>query len=294
MSHGLSLHIGLNSVNPDLYSGWDGQLAACENDARDMEQRIAKPLGYETQVLLTAAATSEAVIAAISGAARQLDRGDIFFLSYSGHGGQVDDFNGDEPDRKDETWVLYDRELVDDELHELYITLKPGVRIVVLSDSCHSGTVTRALYEQTAPLEADAGLRTHRVFRSKRIPRDIEAAVYEQNKKQFEAIQAKTREAVGKAVEATVILISGCQDRQLSSDGDVNGLFTENLLAVWDDGKFKQGYRQFQKAIKHRMPPSQQPNYFVVGAPNKAFEQQRPFSMATAIAAARPHREATE
>lgn len=280
MVHGLSLHIGLNSVNPDRYAGWDGKLVACENDAQDMQQRIAKPLGYAAQVLLTKTATSEAVMAAISDAARQLDRGDILFLSYSGHGGQVDDLNGDEPDRKDETWVLYDRELIDDELHELYTTFKPGVRIVVLSDSCHSGTVTRALYEQTAPLEADAGLRSHRVFRSKRIPRDIEAAVYRENQSQFEALQARTRDAVKKAPEATVILISGCQDRQLSSDGDVNGLFTENLLSVWDDGRFKQGYRQFQKAIKHRMPPSQQPNYFVVGAPNKAFEQQQPFSIA--------------
>ncbi|MDP9071378.1 MAG: caspase family protein, partial [Actinomycetota bacterium] len=33
---GMSLHIGLNRVDPDGYNGWSGDLAGCENDARDM------------------------------------------------------------------------------------------------------------------------------------------------------------------------------------------------------------------------------------------------------------------
>ena len=43
----------------------------------------------------------------------------------------------------EETWVLYDRQLVDDELYKIWSKFKPGVRILVLSDSCHNGTVTR-------------------------------------------------------------------------------------------------------------------------------------------------------
>ena len=95
----------------------------------------------------------------------------------------------------------------------------------------------------------------------------------------------KTKGATGKSPEATVILISGCQDNQLSSDGDVNGLFTEKLLQVWNSGKFRQDYRKFQRAIKQKMPPSQQPNYFVVGAADRAFEHQRPFTILPAAAA---------
>ena len=34
MPKGHSLHIGLNSVDPAQYEGWDGQLAACEADAK--------------------------------------------------------------------------------------------------------------------------------------------------------------------------------------------------------------------------------------------------------------------
>jgi hypothetical protein len=42
----------------------------------------------------------------------------------------------------DETWVCYDRQLIDDQLYELWGKFKASVRILVLSDSCHSGTVS--------------------------------------------------------------------------------------------------------------------------------------------------------
>ena len=54
------------------------------------------------------------------------------------------DASADEPDRTDETWVLFDRQLVDDELYEMWPQFVPGVRILVLSDSCHSGTAGTA------------------------------------------------------------------------------------------------------------------------------------------------------
>jgi metacaspase-1 len=286
MSRGISLHIGLNSVDPAFYEGWDGTLLACENDADSMN-KIASNLGYEAHNLTTKKATRSAVTDAISDAAKTLNADDIFLLTYSGHGGQVPDTNGDEPDGKDETWVLYDGELVDDELHELYTTFKPVTRVVVLSDSCHSGTVTRAMYDRTAPIEAEFGLRSHSVFRSKAIPSDIQAKVVKRHRQEFDKIQGDTKAAVMRSPEATILLISGCQDNQLSSDGDVNGLFTENVLKVWNDGKYKQDYRHFQKSIKRSMPPSQQPNYFVVGAPDRAFEHQRPFTITTRSAASR-------
>lgn len=286
MSRGISLHIGLNSVDPDSYEGWGGTLVACENDADSMHN-IASSLGYETHKLITSKATRSAVTDAISEVARKLNADDIFLLTYSGHGGQVPDANGDEPDGKDETWVLYDGELVDDELHELYTRFESGTRVVVLSDSCHSGTVTRAMYERTAPIEAEFGVRSHSVFRSKAIPPDVQVKVVDRHKQKFDKIQEDTAPAVMRSPEATILLISGCQDNQLSSDGDVNGLFTEALLKVWNDGKFKQDYRRFQKSIKRSMPPSQQPNYYVIGAPDKAFEHQRPFTIATGSAAKR-------
>ena len=51
-------------------------------------------------------------------------------------------------------------------------------------------------------------------------------------------------------VGATVLLISGCQDDQLSRDGFKNGAFTGKLLSVWDEGAWKGGYPAFHEAIR--------------------------------------------
>src|SRR5690242_5428483 len=116
MANAKSIHIGLNHVDPSAYNGWDGALAGCINDATDM-QTIATGLGYQSVMLVDSEATADRVIAEIGQAAADLQPGDILLLSYSGHGGQVDDVNGDESDALDETWVLWDRQLIDDELY---------------------------------------------------------------------------------------------------------------------------------------------------------------------------------
>ena len=147
----MSLHIGLNAVNPGAYSGWDGPLAACEFDAHDMAA-IAKSRRMKSTLLLTRKATRANALAAMRAAAKALKSGDLFFLTYSGHGGQVPDVDGDEPDRQDETWCLFDGQLIDDELYFELSRFAAGVRILVLSDSCHSGTVTRCLlYTSPSP-----------------------------------------------------------------------------------------------------------------------------------------------
>ena len=139
-----ALHIGLNRVDPNHYAGWAGDLQACEADAHAMA-RIAGTRGMASTLLLTRDATRARVLAAIRKAATRLRTGDLFLLTYSGHGGQVPDLSGDEGDNYDETWCLYDGQLIDDELYFELSRFAAGVRILVLSDSCHSGSVTREL-----------------------------------------------------------------------------------------------------------------------------------------------------
>ena len=43
----------------------------------------------------------------------------------------------------DETWCLYDGMLVDDELVNLFGFFNKKVRVLMVSDSCHSGTLNR-------------------------------------------------------------------------------------------------------------------------------------------------------
>jgi metacaspase-1 len=149
----MSLHIGLNNVSPEHYEGWSGPLAACEFDANDMAA-IATSQGITAKMLLGKAGTRKAVLGAVRAAAKALKKGDLFLLTYSGHGGQVADASGDEEDKQDETWCLFDGQLIDDELYFELSRFAAGVRVLVLSDSCHSGTVTRA-----RPEPPPAGMR---------------------------------------------------------------------------------------------------------------------------------------
>ena len=287
----LSLHLGLNVVSAAAYEGWTGPLAACEFDANDMAA-LAKGKGMKPTVLLTKKATRAALLSGMRAAAKTLKAGDLFFLTYSGHGGQVPDRNKDEPDRKDETWCLYDGQLIDDELYLELSRFAAGVRILVLSDSCHSGSVTR---ERTPPPPPPG-------TRAKLMPEAVGQRVYAANQAFYDKLQAAVaREAkvvdpdaalaqvavTGPAATATalvgtfkpaVLLISGCMDNQSSLDGEHNGLFTEKLLKVWNQGKFAGSYASFHARIRAAMPASQSPNLFALG-PAAAFLKQQPFSV---------------
>jgi hypothetical protein len=270
MPIGASLHIGLNAVDPKQYSGWDGQLTACEFDANDM-QALAKARGFsKVTKRLTKKATRNRVLADIKAAAAKLKPNDIFFLTYSGHGGQVPNTGNDfEPTGYDETWCLYDGELIDDELYDALKQFAKGVRIFALSDSCHSGTVLRDIQFSALGVKP---------VRPRMMPRDVALRVYMDHQAFYDKIQqssSKSRTRIG----ATALLISGCQDNQTSADGDRNGLFTETLLAVWKNGKFKGDYRDFHKSIVKLMPPTQTPNFFTVGPVNYSFEEQKPFTV---------------
>lgn len=270
MAKGISLHIGLNFVDPRHYQGWNGELNACIADARDM-RKLAKKNGFTgNNMLLDGQATAAAVTAAIGDASKELSRGDIFFLTYSGHGGQVRDTNGDEKDndRMDETWVLFDRQLVDDELYNLWSKFKTGVRILALSDSCHSGTVTRDI-----PVFLGAGPRP------RAMPRPVGVAVENANRELYGDIQKNTAGTERIKVKASVLLLSGCMDNQTSMDGDSNGAFTGMLKKIWNGGRFTGNYRKLRDKIVAQMPSTQTPNYYFIGAANAAFEGQKPFTI---------------
>jgi hypothetical protein len=303
----LSLHLGLNAVDPRHYAGWSGDLLACEYDANDMAA-VATAEGMAPTVLLTRAATRRRVVAALRRAAKRLGAGDLFLLTYSGHGGQIPDVTSDEADRRDETWCLFDGQLIDDELYLELGRFAKGVRIVVLSDSCHSGTVTRAAVG--APAVDAAG----RPARARLLPPPVADATYRANRRQYDRLQRDVSAAaragdvvdpdaalaqVAHAAQAAadprlgavaarfrskVILISGCLDNQTALDGPRNGAFTEQLLRVWADGAFAGNYARFHAAIKAGMPATQTPNLFTIGDV-RSFVTQRPFQLSARPAA---------
>jgi hypothetical protein len=234
---------------------------------------LAVACGYSCISLFTGEATRAAVTTAIAGAAHYLKSGDIFVVSYSGHGGQTPDINGDEPDGLGETWCLYDAQLIDDELHALWGAFAAGVRIVMLSDCCHSGRASREpLY-----LGQD-GAQRPRVFRA--MPRDVATTVYQKNQSFYDPILAARDTALSlRDVSASILLVSACQDNQLAEEGSFNGVFTGTLKSVWNGGTYRGAYRRFFRDIGARMPPDQTPRVSMVGAVNPEFAAQSPFAI---------------
>lgn len=69
--------------------------------------------------------------------------GDSLWFSFSGHGSQIKDYNGDEADGMDETILPVDYKtaghIVDDDLYAIVRRITRGARLTVLLDACHSG-----------------------------------------------------------------------------------------------------------------------------------------------------------
>lgn len=275
-SRGLSLHIGVNHVDPGHYRGWEGTLTSCENDA-DTMLGIARASGFEASQLKTAEATRDGVAQAVRAAAGELAEGDIYLLTYAGHGGQVRDLDGDEADGKDDTWCLYDGQLLDDELNVLFAGFRPGVRVLVFSDSCHSGTMLKGGGQRPTPPSGVVDDFVH----SRQMPRQAAIDTQKANRSFYAAIQQALPRPHPR-IHATVRLLSGCQENQESFGNATTGRFTAAVKQVFDNGAFRGDYEAFYsqlvKTVALAMHP-QTPNHVVIGAPNRVYDRQVPFTI---------------
>ncbi|MFT3719863.1 caspase family protein [Pseudorhodoferax sp.] len=143
-----ALCIGIND-----YPGTHMDLRGCVNDAQDWAAELAAR-GFAVTTLLDAQATRAAMAQGFQAAVGGAQKGDVVVITYSGHGTYVPDLNGDEADGLDEALCPYDLQtgggaLLDDEIHAIFAARAAGVRLVLISDSCHSGTVTRAVPQDT-------------------------------------------------------------------------------------------------------------------------------------------------
>lgn len=144
-----ALCIGIND-----YPGTGMDLRGCVNDAEDWAAALAAR-GYVVQRLLDRRATKAALKTAFKRLVGAAKARDSLVITFSGHGTYQPDTDDDELDGYDEGLCPYDLStrgaLIDDEIRALFAPLHRDARLVLISDSCHSGTVTRA-----APAEPDA------------------------------------------------------------------------------------------------------------------------------------------
>jgi metacaspase-1 len=295
---GIALTIGLNNVGP-FYQGGAPVLNGCKKDANDVAALAAKQ-GFGTPtVLLDDQATVAAVTQAITDAAAKLQPGDIFLIHYSGHGmegdlqGQTHDAFGN----FSSCWCLFDQPLLNHDLYKLWFQFADSVRIVVLSDSCHSGSATRDFINRhlqrdlAAPVVAtrDIPMLPPRTPIPRAIPPAAQAQIIAAHPNFFKAanqrIAATRSVAAAPEPAAAVLLLAGCLDNQTSGDMPNNGLFTGSVLQVWSDGAFQGNYTNFLDQVKlvtsDASGGAQTPRLFPVGneVAMDNLVQDRPFTV---------------
>jgi hypothetical protein len=137
-----ALCIGVND-----YPGTKNDLEGCVNDANNWASELGSR-GFTVTKLIDGQATKAAMADGFKTVIAKAASGDVVVITFSGHGTYVPDLDGDELDGLDEGLCPHDLKtggaLIDDEIHVLFAARKPGARLVLVSDSCHSGTVTRA------------------------------------------------------------------------------------------------------------------------------------------------------
>lgn len=248
MARGIALLTGVKDVS-------NGGLG-CERDVDNMAMILSSAGDYAINILKTELATASTILSCIEAAASTLVSGDTFVFYFSGHGGQKPDANGDEEiDGQDETLCTYASEIVDDDLAKLWQKFAAGVRIVMLSDCCHSGTnpsfIGMSAIQETTSVRSVQRARKPIDFAGK-IP----------------------------GMQAQMIHFGACRDDQNSS-GLFGGAFTLALVDVWkrNQGKFS-GYKQLHEAIKARLEGFiQEPQFTVFGDVQTDFLNSGPFSL---------------
>jgi len=114
-----------------------------DDDAEDFRQMLLDKGGFEAdniKLLLDSQATKFNIYDAITGwlDARE-EANDLVIFFFSGHGGQLVDYNGDESDGYDEYLFPYDEYLIQDDELDMWLDNLDSNQVVVIVDSCYSG-----------------------------------------------------------------------------------------------------------------------------------------------------------
>lgn len=133
-------------------------LEGVKNDIELTQQLLANEryaFAEDMTVLLNEQASHSGLQLAFEELADRVVQGDIVYIHYSGHGSFTRDLNDDESSGYDQTWVSFGArnpvtqgidayDVLDDELNEWLVPIfNKAAQVIMVSDSCHSGSVTR-------------------------------------------------------------------------------------------------------------------------------------------------------
>jgi hypothetical protein len=250
-----ALLIGINR-----YKIPGADLRGCVNDVENMKGVLTRMYGFASKdvtVMTDFAATTKAMKAAVSKLVRDARSGDVVLLHYSGHGANVIDVNGDEPDRRDEilcpTDLDWHKPLLDDWLRKTFNRLRAGVSLTVIMDCCHSGSNTRVLLPPDAPSIP------------RFLPNPLDIMEAESGRKPRGKVKGSLRVSTAPkrkksdVVDADIpeLLVTGCRDTQTSADayigGSYNGALTYCVVETLKAAGGTISYRQLHQGTIKRL-----------------------------------------
>ena len=244
-------------VGIDKYPDTRHQLSGCRNDVEELAAVLALrvPTGsLYLKTLLDHEATRAGVISTFRTHLGEATAGDTALFFYAGHGSRErapEVFWPTEPDRLDETLVLWDSrtpggwDLADKELAALIRPLaKAGVHVVVILDSCHSGSGTRAVQSATT--------------RARRFPLDVRERPIETFLPEVQAVAARAGDSGWQLGDnGRHILLAACCDDQEAAESMIGnrtrGLFSYYLLEVLRETNGAFSYRDLGASVKSRV-----------------------------------------
>jgi hypothetical protein len=233
----LALCVGIND-----YQGSQNDLSGCINDFNDWIDILSKKYGFTKMIkLVNSQATKESIKNSLSSIINEAVPGDVVVFTYSGHGSYVTDGSGDESDGKDETLYTYNGNLLDDELRNILNKAKDGVKIIVILDSCHSGTATRFI-----------GLNAPKPRFMP--PIDIEIAKLD--------AKLPTKKTMLSDKDMKEILLTGAKATEYSYDATFNGRPNGALTRIAIDALKKLGnptYKEWHNEIRKSLPSNEYP-----------------------------------
>lgn len=216
--------IGIN------YIGTPNELNGCINDAESIKKRLIDNNFTDITTitdLTDIKPTRDVIIKYFTNLLKNSSPGDLLCFIYSGHGSYLKDTNNDEIDGRDEVIVPLDLNFIkDDELKTIIQKyLKKGVTLFAMFDSCFSGTVLDLKYQYLDSLNYDK---------------------VTENKKNIETL-------------GNVLMISGCTDKQTSSDAFFNnkaqGAMTWSFLEALQTQPLLT-WRQLVKSMRAKLKES--------------------------------------
>lgn len=236
-------------INDYPYDGSD--LNGCVNDAMAWADLLVSHYDFaagEVKMLTDAQAHKAAVIAGLQSLLAGAKSGDILVFTNSSHGTYIADTSGDEA-KYDEAICPYDcadNLLMDDDLRNLFADLPRGVKLTVISDSCFSGTVTRAAVAEVIP-----GIKTPDDRRVRFLNPALRGAPVLANPWKARP-KSKSKYPESKMTE---VLLSGCSDKEYSYDalidGSYHGAMTYFALQAIKAAAYKISWQQLHTRVNH-------------------------------------------